>query len=429
MDLLHGGRLRVQPAPARAAALLPDRGDVRPVRRLRLQRAARAGADGDADGPSPLPPARADRPRRRLRRRRAARLRALLPVLLALRPRGHLLRGDLARAARGHVPLPRAPATPPARPDRRAARARVRHQGDDLHHRLRGGHVLRRRAAVPARAAAAPAPRRPPRGVGLGPGRLPRRLHPALHDLPHAPRRRARALHRPRLLARSARGRPRRRGLVLLPRRPVRRRVAGAAARGRGSRVRAPAADAAARVPDLGLRGLAGRLLVGGREVRLAGAAPAAAAAAARRPRRAGDLGRPAALVRLGRDRGRGLWLRVRRLRLVHRQRAQPRRPARAAGLHPVLGGGQARRRPGRRARGAAADLDHRRLLGGRDLPVGLVLPRPRRQLRGARHERHPARLRRPHPHPGRARPPATRPATTRARSRSASGGCATTAR
>ena len=38
-------------------------------------------------------------------------------------------------------------------------------------------------------------------------------------------------------------------------------------------------------------------------------------------------------------------WLRVRRLRLVHRQRAQPRRSARAAGLHPVLGGGQARRR------------------------------------------------------------------------------------
>ena len=100
--------------------------------------------------------------------------------------------------------------------------------------------------------------------------------------------------------------------------------------------------------------------------------------------------------------------LRVRRLRLVHRQRAQPRRSARAAGLHPVLGGGQARRRRGRRARGAAADLDHRRLLGGRDLPVGVVLPRPRRQLRGARHERHPARLRRPHPHPGRARPPAT---------------------
>ena len=38
--------------------------------------------------------------------------------------------------------------------------------------------------------------------------------------------------------------------------------------------------------------------------------------------------------------------VRVRRLRLVPRQRRAPRRPARAARLHPVLRGGQARRRP-----------------------------------------------------------------------------------
>ena len=37
----------------------------------------------------------------------AARDRPVLPVLLALRPRGHLLRGDHARAARGRLPLPR----------------------------------------------------------------------------------------------------------------------------------------------------------------------------------------------------------------------------------------------------------------------------------------------------------------------------------
>ena len=63
-----------------------------------------------------------------------------------------------------------------------------------------------------------------------------------------------------------------------------------AARRGRRRRG-VPPADRAARVPGLGLRAVAGDLLVGGREVRVAGPAPAAAADPARRRRRAGAVG------------------------------------------------------------------------------------------------------------------------------------------
>ena len=52
-----------------------------------------------------------------------------------------------------------------------------------------------------------------------------------------------------------------------------------------------PPADRPARVPGLGLRAVAGDLLVGGREVRVAGPAPAAAADPARGRRRAGAVG------------------------------------------------------------------------------------------------------------------------------------------
>ena len=52
---------------------------------------------GDADGGAAVPAARAARARRRVRRRGAARVRADVPVLLALRPRGHLHRLDHAR--------------------------------------------------------------------------------------------------------------------------------------------------------------------------------------------------------------------------------------------------------------------------------------------------------------------------------------------
>ncbi len=260
--------------------------------------------------------------------------------------------------------------------------AALRHQGDDVHHRLRGLDVLRGRAAHAVAAAADRAgPRGRPRRLGLGAGRLPRRLHDPLHDVPHPPRRGARPLHGARLLARPARGGPRRRAawyfylLVLFGDEwPV--LLLGAV--GVVVAVRRP--HAARRVPDLGVRGLAGRLLVGGREVRLARPAPAAAAAPAGRARDPADLGRAPALVREGRRRrGRrsGFAYAGYASFLVNAvNRADPRE---LLVVDPVGGGGQGRRRPGRRPRGARADLDHRRRLRGRDVPVGVVLPRPRR--------------------------------------------------
>ena len=62
-----------------------------------------------------------------------------------------------------------------------------------------------------------------------------------------------------------------------------------------------PAADGAARVPGLGVRAVAGDLLVGGREVLVARAAPAAAADPAGRPRRAVAVGQPRHDARQGR--------------------------------------------------------------------------------------------------------------------------------
>ena len=134
---------------------------------------------------------------------------------------------------------------------------------------------------------------------GAGAGRWPR--SPAssrsLHDVPHPPGRAlGRHLHRPEYwLGQHGVGRggeP----WQLLRRRAVRRssgRRCCSARSARSSLFRRPTLLRA--VPGLGLRALAGRLLVGGREVRLAGAAPAAAADPARRRRRAGDLGRRAA--------------------------------------------------------------------------------------------------------------------------------------
>ena len=157
--------------------------------------------------------------------------------------------------------------------------------------------------------------------------------------------------------------RPRRRAAVLLRRRAVRRssgRRCCSARSAPSSRSRRPTLLRA--VPDLGLRALARRLLVGGREVRLARAAPAAAAAAARRRRRAGDLGdararwpASSALVAAA------LALALRRLRLVVGQRRARRRPARVPRLHAVLDAGQGRRRPGARAGRRAAGRASRR--------------------------------------------------------------------
>ena len=233
-----------------------------------------------------------------LRRRRAARLRPELPVLLALRPRGHLRRLDHARADRRHLALPRGAAQVPPGDHRRAARAVLRDQGDDVHHGLRDGLVLPRRARGPGHAAA-----------GLGPGDLRAGwegwgwflaafaglftilfttflTHPGglwdgiytglkywlgQHDVarggePWVFYRRADHVEWPALLLGVDRH-----GDALAP----------------------PAA--ADRVPGLGLRALARGLLVGGREVRLARPAPAAAARPAGRRGHPGRSGRPAA--------------------------------------------------------------------------------------------------------------------------------------
>ncbi len=155
-------RLRVQPAAARPAALLPDRGDVLPVRGHELHRAARAGADGLLDDPDVLGAARPARARRGVLRGAAVRGRPELPVLQPLRPRGHLRRLDHARAADRHLALPRQSAQVPPGADRRSGRALVLHQGDDVHHGLRDGFVLPGRAGDPAD---------PPPGLGSGDAR------------------------------------------------------------------------------------------------------------------------------------------------------------------------------------------------------------------------------------------------------------------
>ena len=283
-----------------------------------------------------------------------------LPVLLALRPRGHLHRRDHARAARGRVPLPRPPAPLAPGGDRRAARAQLRDQGDDVHHR----------SSWPARSSCRARCWREPaaaaRGAARARGRVASAGRPGRGRSPRSPASSRSCSRRssptragsgtalydgPRLLARPARRRPRRRAagtstssccsrdewpVLLLG------AVGAVVAFRRPTLLRA--------VPGLGLRALAGRLLVGGREVRLARAAPAAAADPARRRsacRRSGT--RAARLARQGRPRGRRRSaLAYVGLRLVVGQRRPPRRPARVPRLHPVLRRGQAGRRRGR---------------------------------------------------------------------------------
>ena len=117
-------------------------------------------------------------------------------------------------------------------------------------------------------------------GLGLVPGRLRGRLHAALHDVPDPPRRAlGRHLHGPEVLARPARRGPRRRAVAVLHRRAdvtiewpalILGAIGAVSLWRRNTLLRG--------VPDLGLLRLADRLLVGGREVRLARPAPAAAA-------------------------------------------------------------------------------------------------------------------------------------------------------
>ena len=88
--------------------------------------------------------------------------------------------------------------------------------------------VQARRAGSAARGADRAPAARPRLGAArLGRRGVPRRLHGAVHDVLHAPERDLRPLDRPRLLARPARRRPRRRVARLLLRRAVRPRVAG----------------------------------------------------------------------------------------------------------------------------------------------------------------------------------------------------------
>ena len=180
-------------------------------------------------------------------------------------------------------------------------------------------------------------------------------------------------------------------------------------------------------VPDLGLRALARGLLLGERAVLVARAAPAAAAAAAGRARRAGDLGRARARWPAGSGSSScAVCARYVGLHVVVGERRERRRPARVPRRRrsrpSEVKGVRDEVRRGRRARASAraATLQHPGRLGrGRDVPVGVVLPRPAGRL-----PRPDARRELPSdtdvrdPHRGQPRPAAadSSPATTGAR-------------
>ena len=394
VGLPHAGRLRVQPAAARAAALLPDGGDVRAVRRLGLHGAAGAGADGDADGAAALPAARAARARRRVRRRRCCWPFGPTYLYFSRFAREDIYVASITLGAAGgrcSASSTARGATSPALIGVLLALSFATKETTFITVFVAGTFFLvvllvrRERLLAPVRA------------VGLeawGWGAAPRSSASSRScSRPSSPTRAGSGTGSTtglELLARPARRRPRRRVEDLLRRRAVRRGVAGAAARrGRRRRGAAPA-DAAARVPRLGVRALARVYSWAGEKfawlvlhpllplLLLAGIGVQAIWDDA------------PALVRRARPRGRGGVRRLRRLRLVPGQRRAPRRPARAARLHAVLGGGRARRRPrggagrARRAR-RPPFTDHDRRRRGRDVPVGVVLPRPRRLLRRPR--------------------------------------------
>ena len=208
---------------------------------------------------------------------------------------------------------------------------------------------------------------------------------------------------------------PRREGVVLLHRRPVRGGVARAAARrGRRDRRAAPP-DAAQALPDLGLRALARGLQLGERALHVARAAPAAAAAAARRARRAGDLGRAPALDGPARPRGR------RAVRGRDRAHARGARTSRTAPTRASSSSPRSRRTQVRDVRDEVEAVAARAEREGRDvsilvdaaegatLPVGVVLPRPAGRLPRPR-ARRPSCPRTP---TSRSSPRATAPASS----------------
>ena len=382
---------------------------------------------------------------RRLRRRRAAGDRAVVPVLLALRPRGHLHRRDHAGDARRHVPLlRRARGAGTRRRSARCWRSSFATKESTFITIFVAGTFFLVAIAVQARGRGGCARRRSCARCSASAGSRTRGASPrssavytlAVHDVPHAPERHLRALDRARLLARPARRRPRRRVAGLL-RRSCCSRTSGrcccSAPSGAVAAFRRPTllrlflvwafvlslivySWAGEKFAWLVLHPLLPLILLAGVGLQAIWAARHALARA-----------RPA----LGVD---GAGARLHGLRLRARQRRPPRRPARVPRLHAVL---DRRRRPGARDRRAGQAPrrqaeDHDRLGRGRDLPVGLVLPRPRRRLPRPVHRRRAARRqRRDRAHPGLQHAPAADPdrLRRRARSASASGGCATTAR
>ena len=192
-----------------------------------------------------------------------------------------------------------------------------------------------------------------------------------------------------------------------------------------------PAADGAARVPGLGVRAVAGDLLVGGREVRLARAAPAAAADPAGRPRRAVAVGQPRHDARQGRAGGRGGDRAVRADRVLAGSTPSTARTRASSSSPPSPRSRSSGSRPGRGDGAQEPEaVDHRRLRRRRDVPLRLVLPRPQRRLPRHDHGRHRRRTPTCWSSPRAAARGWSRssPVTRAASSRSASGGCASTA-
>ena len=126
-----------------------------------------------------------------------------------------------------------------------------------------------------------------------------------------------------------------------------------------------------------------------------------------------------AALGREARPRRRRAVRRLRGLHVVVGERGERRGPARVPRHHAVGGGRQGGARPGRGGRGARPPrgplAEHPHRLGrGRDVPVGVVLPRPPGRLPGHDGRAAAVRHRRGDPHRGQPQPAAARPGRLR---------------
>ena len=162
----------------------------------------------------------------------------------------------------------------------------------------------------------------------------------------------------------------------------------------------------AARLPRVGVRAVAGDLLVGGREVRLARAAPAAAADPAGRRRRAVAVGQPRDRARPRRHRGRR-GDRALRADLARGGRTPSTARTRGSSSSPPSPPSEVKQVADQVAGDGAQEPeavgDHR-LRRRRDVPLRLVLPRPQRRLPRLHAGRPAAGLRRDDHHRGRPR-------------------------